>query len=59
MRFGTDIHDAQKVTPNDFGGGLLTYSSTSRSFYFYCEISQHLVNGLVQYLIQTLMIPGG
>ena len=34
LQFGTDIHAAQRMNPNDFGGLYFSSSTTSRSMFF-------------------------
>lgn len=46
MKYGTDIHGAEKMEPND-------------SVDFSYSESQHLFYGLTQKFVQTLMVPKG
>ncbi len=53
MKFGTDIHGAQRMNSSDFGDPLTfpVAPSAGQSFTLICEISQHPLDSLSSYLV--------
>ena len=56
MKFGTDIHVAKRMNPNDFSDPLNVHVEppAAQRFHISSEISQHLLNGLAQ---NVFMVP--
>ncbi len=51
MKFGTDIHGAQRMNPENYFHGPLTFPlapPSGQGFHLSYEISQHLQDGLAQ-----------
>lgn len=59
MKFGTDIYGPQWMKPNDFGDTLTSPLAplASQSFHLSCEISQHLLDGLLQTFVWAFIVP--
>lgn len=57
MKFGADIYGAQRINPND-SDPLIFHLAPPGGRDFHCEISQHVLDRLVQHLAQTLVVPG-
>ncbi len=61
MKFSTDVHGPQRMSPTDFGD-LLTCPlapPAGQSFHLSSEISPHLLDGLARYLVQPFKFPRG